>query len=152
MFSSTMTFFYISLDKVKPIELNEEASVDTQNVSNTCLAHFETTHRLLECRADVLSNREHPSSSLWLIISRTYQHVLQTEDEASKITYRTAVIPYTELEFDIRKLESLDLSSQEERVPWIFFVTFSNQLQQLAKHVLREDYIFFYESANVDVA
>ncbi|CAF3887018.1 unnamed protein product [Rotaria sp. Silwood1] len=80
-------------DKVKPIELNEEASVDTQNVSNTCLAHFETTHRLLECRADVLSNREHPSSSLWLIISRTYQHVLQTEDEASKITYRTAVIP-----------------------------------------------------------
>ncbi|CAF4969308.1 unnamed protein product [Rotaria sp. Silwood1] len=41
MFSSTMTFFYISLDKVKPIELNEEASVDTQIVSNTRLAHFE---------------------------------------------------------------------------------------------------------------
>ncbi|CAF5128156.1 unnamed protein product, partial [Rotaria sp. Silwood1] len=41
MFSSTMTFFYISLDKVKPIELNAEASVDTQNVSNTRLAHFE---------------------------------------------------------------------------------------------------------------
>ncbi|CAF4906314.1 unnamed protein product, partial [Rotaria sp. Silwood1] len=59
----------------------------------------------------------------------------------------------TELEFDIRKLESLGLSSQEERVPWIFFATFSNQLQQLAKHVLREDYIFFfYESANIDVA
>ncbi|CAF3669330.1 unnamed protein product [Rotaria sp. Silwood1] len=36
-----MTFFYISLDKVKPIELNAEASVDTQNVSNTRLAHFE---------------------------------------------------------------------------------------------------------------
>ncbi|CAF1493657.1 unnamed protein product, partial [Rotaria sp. Silwood1] len=58
----------------------------------------------------------------------------------------------TELEFDIRKLESLGLSSQEERVPWIFFATFSNQLQQLAKYVLREDYIFFYENANVDVA
>ncbi|CAF5142384.1 unnamed protein product, partial [Rotaria sp. Silwood1] len=42
----------------------------------------------------------------------------------------------TESELDIRKLESLGLSSQEERVPWIFFATFSNQLQQLAKHVL----------------
>ncbi|CAF1247273.1 unnamed protein product [Rotaria sp. Silwood1] len=41
-----------------------------------------------------------------------------------------------ELELDIRKLESLGLSSQEERVPWIFFSTFSNQLQQLAKHNL----------------
>ncbi|CAF5018195.1 unnamed protein product [Rotaria sp. Silwood1] len=41
MFSSTMTFFYISLDKVKPIEFNEEASVDTQIVSNTRLTHFE---------------------------------------------------------------------------------------------------------------
>ncbi|CAF5151038.1 unnamed protein product, partial [Rotaria sp. Silwood1] len=58
----------------------------------------------------------------------------------------------TESELDIRKLESLGLSSQEERVPWIFFATFSNQLQQLAKHVLRKDYIFFYASANVDVA
>ncbi|CAF1293300.1 unnamed protein product [Rotaria sp. Silwood1] len=58
----------------------------------------------------------------------------------------------TELELDIRKLASLCLSLQEERVPWIFFATFSNQLQQLAKHVLCEDHIFFYESANVDVA
>ncbi|CAF5168193.1 unnamed protein product, partial [Rotaria sp. Silwood1] len=33
---------YLPLDKVKPIELNEEASVDTQNVSNTRLAHFES--------------------------------------------------------------------------------------------------------------
>ncbi|CAF5150013.1 unnamed protein product, partial [Rotaria sp. Silwood1] len=32
---------YLPLDKVKPIELNEEASVDTQIVSNTRLAHFE---------------------------------------------------------------------------------------------------------------
>ncbi|CAF1331861.1 unnamed protein product [Rotaria sp. Silwood1] len=91
MFSSTMTFCYISLDKVKPIELNEEASVDTQIVSNIRLAHFEDT----------------------------------------------------ELELDIQKLESLGLALQEERVPWIFFVTFSNQLQQLAKYVLRDDYIFF---------
>ncbi|CAF1344807.1 unnamed protein product [Rotaria sp. Silwood1] len=177
MFSSTMTFFYISLDKVKSIGLNEEANVDTQIVSNTCLAHFEgfnnemiysfyaqtgsdrsvsffltATHPLFECHVDVLSNREHPSSPLCLIISPTCQHVLQTEDEARKITHRTAVVSYTELELDIRKLESLGLSSQEERVPWIFFTTFSNQLQQLAKHVLREDYICFYESANVDVA
>ncbi|CAF5118700.1 unnamed protein product, partial [Rotaria sp. Silwood1] len=50
-------------------------------------------HPLLECHADVLSNREHPSSLLCLVISRTCQHVLQTEDEASKITYRTAVVP-----------------------------------------------------------
>ncbi|CAF0885423.1 unnamed protein product [Rotaria sp. Silwood1] len=62
------------------------------------------------------------------------------------------IILDTELEFDIRKLESLGLSSQEERVPWIFFATFSNQLQQLAKYVLREDYTFSYENANVDVA
>ncbi|CAF5063010.1 unnamed protein product [Rotaria sp. Silwood1] len=216
MFSSTMTFFYISLDKVKSIGLNEEANVDTQIVSNTCLAHFEgfnnemiysfyaqtgsdrsvsffltATHPLFECHVDVLSNREHPSSPLCLIISPTCQHVLQTEDEARKITHRTAVVSCkllhkrtaricilakcsgdyylrlhriaddghnmftvshrlkdmvgkvqmklidTELELDIRKLESLGLSSQEERVPWIFFTTFSNQLQQLAKHVLR---------------
>ncbi|CAF1381233.1 unnamed protein product [Rotaria sp. Silwood1] len=64
----------------------------------------------------------------------------------------TGIILDTELKLDIRKLESLGLSSQEKRVPWIFFVTFSNQLQQLAKHVLRDDYIVFYESANVDVA
>ncbi|CAF5048257.1 unnamed protein product, partial [Rotaria sp. Silwood1] len=104
-------------NKVKSIELNEEASVDTQIVSNTRLAHFEVfnnevfywfcaqtgsdrsvsffltaTHPLLECHADVLSNREHPSSPLCLIISPTCQLVLQTEDEARKITYRTAVI------------------------------------------------------------
>ncbi|CAF1309953.1 unnamed protein product [Rotaria sp. Silwood1] len=91
MFSSTMTFYYISLDKVKPIELNEEGSVDTQIVSNTRLAHFEDTELIL----------------------------------------------------DIQKLESLGLSLQEERVPWIFFATFSNQLQQLAKHILHENYIFF---------
>ncbi|CAF5156966.1 unnamed protein product, partial [Rotaria sp. Silwood1] len=108
------------------------------------------THPLLECHADVLSNREHPSSPFRLIISPTCQHVLQTEDEARKITYRTAVVLYetnrildTKLELDIRKLASLGLSLQEERVPWIFFATFSNQLQQLAKHVLCEDYIFF---------
>ncbi|CAF5092026.1 unnamed protein product, partial [Rotaria sp. Silwood1] len=47
------------------------------------------------------------------------------------------------LELDIRKLASLGLSLQEEHVPWIFFATFSNQSQQLAKHVLCEDYVFF---------
>ncbi|CAF1434298.1 unnamed protein product [Rotaria sp. Silwood1] len=78
-------------NKVKSIELNEEASVDTQIVSNTRLAHFEDT----------------------------------------------------KLELDIRKLASLGLSLQEEHVPWIFFATFSNQSQQLAKHVLCEDYVFF---------
>ncbi|CAF5024587.1 unnamed protein product, partial [Rotaria sp. Silwood1] len=156
---------YLLLDKVKPIELNEEASVDTQIVLTTRLAHFEgfnneviywfcaqtgsdrsisffltATRSLLECYTAVLSNREHLSSPLCLIISLTYQHVLQTEDEARKITYRTAVVLYetnrildTELELDIRKLASLGLSLQEERVPWIFFATFSNQLQQLAK-------------------
>ncbi|CAF5066675.1 unnamed protein product [Rotaria sp. Silwood1] len=55
----------------------------------------------------------------------------------------TGIILDTKLELDIRKLASLGLSLQEERVPWIFFATFSNQLQQLAKHVLYEDYIFF---------
>ncbi|CAF5026311.1 unnamed protein product [Rotaria sp. Silwood1] len=105
-------------DKVKPIELNEEASVDTQIVSNIRLAHFEgfnneviywfcaqigcdrsisffltATRSLLECYTAVLSNREHLSSPLCLIISLTCQHVLQIEDEARKITYRTAVVP-----------------------------------------------------------
>ncbi|CAF0869117.1 unnamed protein product [Rotaria sp. Silwood1] len=153
MFSSTMTFFYISLDKVKPIELNEEASVDTQSVSNTRLAHFEDFNNEViigfVLKLDVI-DQEHPSSPLFLMISPTYQHVLQTEDEARKITYRTAVVPYriaadghdmfivsdrlqdmvgkvqmkltgiildTELKLDIRKLESLGLSSQEELVP-----------------------------------
>ncbi|CAF3856150.1 unnamed protein product [Rotaria sp. Silwood1] len=105
-------------NKVKPIELNEEASVDTQIVSNIRLAHFEgfnneviywfcaqigcdrsisffltATRSLLECYTAVLSNREHLSSPLCLIISLTCQHVLQIEDEARKITYRTAVVP-----------------------------------------------------------
>ncbi|CAF1293521.1 unnamed protein product [Rotaria sp. Silwood1] len=111
---------YLPLDKVKPIELNAEASVDTQNVSNTRLAHFEGFNN------EVI---------YWFCAQIGCDRILDTE-----------------LKLDIRKLESLGLSSQEERVPWIFFATFSNQLQQLGKHVLREDYIFFYESANVDVA
>ncbi|CAF1240329.1 unnamed protein product [Rotaria sp. Silwood1] len=57
-----------------------------------------------------------------------------------------------DLESDIRKLESLGLSSKEERITWIFSATFSNELQQLAKYFLREDYIFFYDSTNADVA
>ncbi|CAF3482354.1 unnamed protein product [Rotaria sp. Silwood1] len=165
-------------DKVKPIELNEEASVDTQSVSNTRLAHFEDFNNEViigfVLKLDVI-DQEHPSSPLFLMISPTYQHVLQTEDEARKITYRTAVVPCkllhkstaricilvkcpgdyylhldriaadghdmfivsdrlqdmvgkvqmkltgiildTELKLDIRKLESLGLSSQEELVP-----------------------------------
>ncbi|CAF5032167.1 unnamed protein product [Rotaria sp. Silwood1] len=66
------------------------------------------------------------------------------QDMVGKVQMKlTGIILDTELELDIRKLESLGLSSQEEHVPWIFFATFSNQLQQLAKHVLHEDYIFF---------
>ncbi|CAF3760283.1 unnamed protein product [Rotaria sp. Silwood1] len=42
----------------------------------------------------------------------------------------------TDLKLDIRKLESLGLSSKEERITWIFSATFSNQLQQLTKYIL----------------
>ncbi|CAF1580774.1 unnamed protein product [Rotaria sp. Silwood1] len=45
----------------------------------------------------------------------------------------------TDLKLDIRKLESLGLSSKEERITWIFSATFSNQLQQLTKHILQSE-------------
>ncbi|CAF3928717.1 unnamed protein product [Rotaria sordida] len=63
---------------------------------------------LLQCHADELSNRKHPPSPLCLIISSTCERALQIEYEADRMLD-------TSLEPDIRRLESLGLSSKEER-------------------------------------
>jgi superfamily II DNA/RNA helicase len=62
----------------------------------------------------------------------------------------------TGFEPDIRKLEDLGLPSKEERFTSMFSATFPDQVQQLAKHFLRENYIFLavgtLGGANEDIA
>ncbi len=62
----------------------------------------------------------------------------------------------TGFEPDIRKLEDLGLPSKEERVTAMFSATFPDQVQRLAKHFLRENYIFLavgiLGGANEDIA
>ncbi|CAF3808157.1 unnamed protein product [Rotaria sp. Silwood1] len=46
------------------------------------------------------------------------------------------------VELDIRKLEDLGLVPKDSRFTSIFSTTFSNEVQQLAKHYLRANYVF----------
>jgi superfamily II DNA/RNA helicase len=48
----------------------------------------------------------------------------------------------TGFEPDIRKLEDLGIPPKEERFTSMFSATFPDEVQQLAKHFLRKDYIF----------
>jgi superfamily II DNA/RNA helicase len=48
---------------------------------------------LLEYHADELSEKLHPPAPLCLIVSLTREDALQTEREARKFAYQTAVIP-----------------------------------------------------------
>ncbi|CAF2478367.1 unnamed protein product [Rotaria sp. Silwood2] len=167
---------------------------------------------LLEYHADKLSEKLHPSSPLCLIVSPTRELALQTEREARKFAYQTAVIPCsavgghdmyavsdrlregchilsaitgrlkdmvekgrvslrkvkyfvldeadrmldTGFEPDIRKLEDLGLPLKDERFTSMFSATFSNEVQQLAQHFLRENYVFLAVGipvgANEDIA
>ncbi|CAF2903123.1 unnamed protein product [Rotaria sp. Silwood2] len=236
------------LDKIKPIELYEEANLGTQVLSNIRRAHFEEPtaiqrytipcirqqddimacaqtgsgktaafllpiiSNLLEYHADDLSEKLHPPSPLCLIVSPTRELALQTEREARKFAYQTAVIPCsavgghdmyavsdrlregchilsattgrlkdmvekgrvslrkvkyfvldeadrmldTGFEPDIRKLEDLGLPPKDERFTSMFSATFPNEVQQLAKHFLRENYVFLAVGipggANEDIA
>jgi len=62
----------------------------------------------------------------------------------------------TGFEPDIRKLEALGLPSKDERVTAMFSATFPDEVQRLAKHFLRENYIFLavgiLGGANEDIA
>jgi superfamily II DNA/RNA helicase len=62
----------------------------------------------------------------------------------------------TGFEPDIRKLEVLGLPSKEERVTSMFSATFPDEVQRLAKHFLRENYVFLavgiLGGANEDIA
>ncbi|CAF3989674.1 unnamed protein product [Rotaria sordida] len=211
-------------DKVKPIELYEEANLATQILSNIHRANFEEPtaiqrytipcirqqddimacaqtgsgktaafllpiiSNLLEYHADELSERLHPPSPLCLIVSPTRELALQTEREARKFAFQTAVIPSTTgrlkdmvekgrislkkvkyfvldeadrmldtgFQPDIRKLEDLGLPPKDERFTSMFSATFPKEVQQLAKHFLRENYVFLAVGipggANEDIA
>ncbi|CAF1027635.1 unnamed protein product [Rotaria sordida] len=166
---------------------------------------------LLEYHADELSNQTHPQLPLCLIVSPTRELALQTEREARKFTYQTAIIPCsavggqdmyavsdrpregchilsatigrlkdmvekgrvslkkvkyfvfnevnrmldTGFEPDIRKLEDFGLPPKDERFTSMFSTTFSSEEQRLAKHFLRENYVFLavstIDGANEDI-
>lgn len=235
-------------DRVKPIELYEEANLSTQVLSNIRRAHFEEPtpiqryalpcirqqdnlmacaqtgsgktaafllpiiSNLMDCHADELSERNHPPTPLCLVISPTRELALQTEREARKFAYQTPIIPCsavggldmftvsdrlregchilsattgrlkdmvekgrislkkvkyfvldeadrmldTGFEPDIRKLETLGLPPKEDRVTAMFSATFPDEVQRLAKHFLRDNYIFLavgiLGGANEDIA
>jgi superfamily II DNA/RNA helicase len=48
----------------------------------------------------------------------------------------------TGFEPDIRKLEDLGLPQKDERITSMFSATFPDEVQRLAKHFLRNDYVF----------
>jgi superfamily II DNA/RNA helicase len=48
----------------------------------------------------------------------------------------------TGFEPDIRKLEDLGLPQKDERITSMFSATFPDEVQRLAKHFLRSDYVF----------
>jgi superfamily II DNA/RNA helicase len=62
----------------------------------------------------------------------------------------------TGFEPDIRKLEELGLPAKDERFTSMFSATFPDEVQKLAKHFLRENYIFLAVGtpggANEDIA
>lgn len=62
----------------------------------------------------------------------------------------------TGFEPDIRKLETLGLPPRSERYTSMFSATFPEQVQKLAKHFLRDNYIFLavgtLGGANEDIA
>ena len=62
----------------------------------------------------------------------------------------------TGFEPDIRKLEELGLPSKDERFTSMFSATFPEEVQKLAKHFLRDNYVFLAVGtpggANEDIA
>ncbi|CAF4837377.1 unnamed protein product, partial [Rotaria sp. Silwood1] len=91
--------------KAKPIEFYEQANLDTQVLSNIRRVHFEEPtpaafllpiiSNLIEYYSNELHDKHNPPSSLCLILSPTRELALQTEREARKFAYQTAVILYT---------------------------------------------------------
>jgi superfamily II DNA/RNA helicase len=53
---------------------------------------------------------------------------------------------------DIRTFKDLGLPSKDERFTSIFFSTFPDEVPKLAKHFLRDNYIFLAVRANEDIA
>lgn len=48
----------------------------------------------------------------------------------------------TGFEPDIRKLEDLGIPAKDDRFTFMFSATFPSEVQKLAKHFLRENYVF----------
>ncbi|CAF2104220.1 unnamed protein product [Rotaria magnacalcarata] len=207
-------------DKVKPIELYEEANLGTQILSSIRRAYFEEPtaiqryaipclrqqddimacaqtgsgktaafllpiiSNLLSYNADELGENQKPPAPLCLIVSPTRELALQTERSAAdghgmltvsdrlregchilsstidrlkdmvennrislkKVKYfvldEVDRMLDTGFEPDIRKLEDLGLPPKDDRCTSMFSATFPTEVQQLAKHFLRDDYVF----------
>ncbi|CAF4501023.1 unnamed protein product, partial [Rotaria sp. Silwood2] len=92
------------IPEVKPIEFYEQANLDIQVLSNIRRVHFEEPtpaafllpiiSNLIEYYSNELHDKHDPPSPLCLILSSTREVALQTEREARKFAYQTAVILY----------------------------------------------------------
>ncbi|CAF4934528.1 unnamed protein product [Rotaria sp. Silwood1] len=89
---------------LKPVEFYEQANLDTQVLSNIRRVHFEEPtpaafllpiiSNLIEYYSNELHDKHDPPSPLCFILSPTRELALQTEREARKFAYQTAVILY----------------------------------------------------------
>ncbi|CAF1218561.1 unnamed protein product [Rotaria sordida] len=101
-------------------------------ISSTCerALQIECEARKLACRTAVV-----PYELLHKCTARKCSaangHNMFTVSDHLQESYEADRMLDTGLEPDIRRLESLGLSSKEERITWTFSATFSNELQQL---------------------
>ncbi|CAF2956299.1 unnamed protein product [Rotaria sp. Silwood2] len=175
------------LNKVKPIDLYEEANLGTQVLSNIRLAHFKEptaiqryTIPCIRQQDDMMACAQAGSGSAIAdndiyavshspgegchILSTTPTHLKNMVERGrlslKKVKYfvldEADRMLDIEFQHDIRNLEDLGLPPKDGRFSSMFSATVPNELQQLAKHFLRDHYIFLavdaIDGANKDIA